>query len=167
MPGVLVYTWNIPPCQKLCHQQTVVLLWHHYDIWNKLCPLWHYYDTIMTLITFTRVWLLLHIMKKSLKHYHYTYDSSIIAILWQFYYCHYDISYLLGHLWLLLHYYVHYCISNYYNTCNIEVLLFAIMTNVKHYVHYGHYINCYNKNNSHNSDNIFLLISTHKSGIRG
>ena len=141
------------------HQQTGVLLWHHYDIWNKLCPLWHYYDTIITLITFTKVWLLLHIMTKSRK--------TLLLHLWQFYYCHYDISNILWHLWLLLHYYIHYCISNYYNTYNIEVLLLAIMTNAKHYVHYGYYINCYNMNNSHKSNNIFLLISTHKRGIWG
>ena len=45
--------------------------------------------------------------------------------------------------------------------------LFAIMTNAKHYVHYGYCIDYHNMNKSHNSNNIFLLISTHKSGIRG
>jgi hypothetical protein len=59
---------------------------------------------------------------------------------------------------------------NYYNTYDrdIEVLLWAIMTIAKHYVtvHYGFYHNCYNSHNNHNSNNIFLLISTHKSGIQ-
>jgi hypothetical protein len=47
---------------------TTSLVWHNYDIWNKLCPfklwhykLWHYY--------YTKVWLglLLHIVTKSRK----------------------------------------------------------------------------------------------------
>ncbi len=46
------------------HQQTRVLLWHHYDILNKLYPLWHYYDTIIALMTFTKDRLLWHIMAK-------------------------------------------------------------------------------------------------------
>jgi hypothetical protein len=141
------------------HQQTGVLLWHHYDILNKLYPLWHYYDIIIALITFTKVWLLWHIMTKSRK--------TLLLHLWHFYYCHYDISNILWHLWLLWHYYLHYCILNYYNTYDIEVLLLAIMTIAKHYVHYGYYHNCHNSHNSHNSYNIFLLILTHKSGIRG
>ncbi len=152
-----------PKYNVLClHQQTGVLLWQHYDIWNKLCPLWHCYDTNLKLITYTKVWLLLNIMTKSRK--------TLLLHLWQLYYCHYDILNILWHLWLLLHYYIHYCISNYYNTYNIEVLLFVIMTNAKHYVHYthyGYYINCHDMNNSHNSNNIFLLISTHKRGIWG
>ena len=39
----------------------------HYDIFNILYPLWHYYDTIIAIITFTKVGLLLHIMTKSWK----------------------------------------------------------------------------------------------------
>jgi hypothetical protein len=130
-----------------------VCCWH----WCRQCTYdiskpGYYYDTIMTF---------------GINYVHYDTIMTLLLHLWQFYYCHYDISNILWHLWLLLHYYIHSCISIYYNTYNIEVLLFAIMTNAKHYVHYGYYINCHKMNNSHNSNNIFLLISTHKRGIWG
>ena len=56
---------------------------------------------------------------------------------------------------------------NYYDTYDIEVILFAIMTIAKYYLHYGYYHHCHNSYNSNNSNNIFLSISTHKSGIWG
>ncbi len=116
----------------LVHQQTGVLLWHHYDILNKLYyPLWHYYDTVITLMTFTKVRLLWHIMTKARKR--------LLLHLRHDYYCHYDILNILWHLCVLWHYYIHYHILNYYYTYDIEVLLLRIMTIAKHYVYYTHH----------------------------
>ena len=72
----------------------------HYDSFNILYPLWHYYDTIIAIITFTKVGPLLHIMTKS--------GKTLLFHLWQFYYCHYNFSILLLQLLLLWHYYGHY-----------------------------------------------------------
>ena len=74
----------------LDHQQTGVLLWHYYDIWNILSPLWHYYDTIMTLMAFTKVLLLWHIMTISWQ--------TLLLHLWHYYYDHYDNLNILWHL---------------------------------------------------------------------
>jgi hypothetical protein len=95
---------------------------------SERIALWHYYDTIITLMTFTKVRLLWHIMAKARK--------SLLLHLWHDYYCHYYILNILWHLCVLWHHYLHYHILNYYYTYDIEVLLLPIMTIAKHYVHY-------------------------------
>ncbi len=73
----------------------ILLIWHHYDILNKLYPLWHYYDTIIALITFTKARLLWHIMTKSRKTLLHLWH------LWHPYYGHYNILNILWHLCVL------------------------------------------------------------------
>ncbi len=68
-------------------------------------------------------------------------------------------------LHLLDYDYLPYCFLYYYNTYGIQVISYAIMTFVKHYLHYGFYHKCQNSYNCNNSYNIFLNTSTHKSCI--
>ena len=134
----------------------------HYDIFNILYPLWHYYDTIIAIITFTKVGLLLHIMTKS--------GKTLLFHLWQIYYCHYNFSTLLLLLLLLWHNYGHYgYLKKLWHLWQTGFIIVIILMG-NYYLHYSYYHkknNWYNSNNSNNSNNIFLRKSTSESGEKG
>jgi hypothetical protein len=100
------------------------------DLLMLLLPLWQF-DTIITLMTFTKVRLLWHIMTKAWKR--------PLLHLWPDCYCHYDNLNILWQLCVLWHNYIHYHVLNFYYTYDIEELLLHIMTIAKLNVHYTHY----------------------------
>ncbi len=126
----------------------------HYDIFNILYPLWHYYDTIIAIITFTKVGLLLHIMTKS--------GITLLFHLWQFHYCHYNFSILLLLLLLLWHYYSHYgYLKNLWHLWQSGFIIVIILME-SYYMHSCYY---HKNNNSYDSFNSNTISWWYRVGL--